>query len=233
MLLLLRTWLIIKGKQFIVSCCLFLGKGKPVNFVILCQPRTGSTLLHTYLNSHSAIVSYGEQIRNGKHETTVFQLYPRFIKAVGFKLFYNDIESEVFKKVVANKDIKIIHLVRYDLLRQFVLLKIAEKTGEWSEHKASGGLNKTTITVNPTQFEKFRMESTGQRQQMIETFAQHQHFQVVYEDLCNSPDEILNQLQAFLKVKPKRLFSLLKKQNSEQLNELVSNYSEIENTLSN
>ena len=108
-----------------------------VHFVILCMPRTGSTLLHTLLNSHPNIISYGEVLRRnyvrGKQtdlSADIFKKHQTSIKAIGLKLFYEYRTKQDFKdyyrEITRNKNVKIIHLVRENLLDSFISLKNAQ-----------------------------------------------------------------------------------------------------------
>lgn len=54
-LLHLRTYLIIKRKQLSNAVSRQKGRGY-TPFAILCEPRTGSTLLHTYLKDRKSVV---------------------------------------------------------------------------------------------------------------------------------------------------------------------------------
>lgn len=226
MFLWLKTWIVIKKKQLAIALISSFAKGKPEFFVILCQPRTGSTLLHTYLNSHPNIMSYGEDVRSGNKQV-MLKKFPKSIKAVGFKLFYEDLEQNIFKKIITKTNIKIVHLVRQDLLRQFISLKRAQKTEVWSQEKEFKGADGTAIKIDIQEFKSFEQNSIQQRQQMLSLFEQHEMLQVSYEDLCLRPEEILDGIQHFLNAKPRKLFSLLKKQNTDQLELLVSNHLEL------
>lgn len=218
--------MIIKKKQLTIALLSFSTNAKPEFFVILCQPRTGSTLLHTYLNTHPNIMSYGEGVRDG-NELVILKKFPRSIKSVGFKLFYEDLEKDIFKKIIDQPGIKIIHLSRNDLLRQFISLKRAQETEVWSQEKDFTKSPESVIRINIQEFKKFEKDSIQQRKEMMNLFGQHEMLQISYEDLCLHPEEILDSVQRFLNTKPRKLFSLLKKQSSDNIELLVSNYQEL------
>src|SRR5688572_9500988 len=92
----LRTYLIIKKKELLNYVR---SKGHHyTSFVILCEPRTGSTLLHTFLNFHPNIRSYGEILRELVEKNNnlnlnvlnanIFKPHAKHLQAVGLKLFY-------------------------------------------------------------------------------------------------------------------------------------------------
>ncbi len=141
---------------------LFLKKSSDYQkFLILCHPRTGSTLLHTYLNSHAHIYSLGEFIGmdfpdkvKALHLSPVdylyrkgFRPYGTHIKAVGFKYFYvyNEIPEakEVLEELQKMDDLKIIHLIRKNTVRTLVSLEIAIKTAGWTKSQEQENVSKT------------------------------------------------------------------------------------------
>ena len=55
---------------------------------------------------------------------------------------------------------------------------------------------------------------------------------IYYEDLVSRKEETLGQVQQFLQISPQNLFSLLRQQNPEPLHELIRNYDELAEGLS-
>lgn len=217
-------------------------------FVILCHARTGSTLLHTYLNSHPAIVSLGEYagsyIKEAKGEmescffkNQVYTAYPKLIKAVGLKFFfkYRDYSrgEACIPELKEMSSLKVIILSRKNMIRTIISSLIADKTGAlsyWS-NKHQFDTKEKRIFVDPHECirELERMEE--ERNRFDELFQNHQRFYLSYEELLSEKDLTLNKLQRFLNVKPYTLFTLLKKQNPEPLSQLIINFSELEKAL--
>ena len=54
-------------------------------------------------------------------------------------------------------------------------------------------------------------------------------FEVVYETLVESPEEVMLSVQQFLGVEPQSLQSLLVRQNTEKLSSLILNYQTLKN----
>ncbi len=199
-------------------------------FIILCQPRSGSNLLHTYLNSHPSVYSYGEVIRKSIENNKInnnnpsiyklaFKPHPKTIKAVGVKLFYNYHDIPVYKdcflEVVDNPAIKIIHLERENLLDTFISLKKAELTNTWSTTKSSTHHSRPHITS--TDFKQYLKRVSAQKSNMEKLFKEHHQLHITYEKLFTNQGKVLREVQSFLGVKQKKLFTLLKKQgNSDQ-----------------
>jgi LPS sulfotransferase NodH len=240
----LRTSLIIKRKEILNR--ILPGSRHYTSFAILCEPRTGSTLLHTYLNFHPNIKSYGELIREQvekNHDsdpallpTKVFRAHGRHLQAIGLKLFYfyydHPAYSNTFKEIVEQKDIKIIHLVRKDIFRLYVSLKLAQKTNIWSSSNGhSNKKNKPKIFIKTDAFEIFAKTYVQRQHYFKMLFKSHEVLFISYEDLTTNPPAVLEQVQKFLGVKPKHLLSLLKKQNIDALESVVINYDEIRKTI--
>jgi LPS sulfotransferase NodH len=213
--------------------------------VILSAPRSGSTLLHTYLNFHSHIKSYGEVLREyfeGNNseknsvnivERLVFKPHSTNCKAVGLKIFYEYYKQHpyyaaCFQEVLIKKDVKIIHLIRKDILKLYVSLKIAEKTNVWSTGKSSTQHNADQITIDLTDYLQFRAEYQQHQQLFTSLFQDHAVLEISYEDLAQHPDVVLKNVQQFLGVKPQQLKTLLKKQNQDNVKTHVTNYDEVQ-----
>lgn len=222
MLRYLRTWLIIKRKQFLNF---FPSKEKKfTKFAIVCAPRSGSTWLHTLLNSHPKIISYGEILREN-HETNpkeklvsihelVFHLHHSSIKAIGLKLFYeyeNDkVYQNSFNEIIKDKSIHIIHLVREDKSAQFKSLKRAEKTQKWSSGKSKE--QTISVTIDPDELGDYQRNVLISEEHIDDLFLHHPLLKIKYEDLLSDQKSVLATAQIFLNVKPRKLFSLLKRQ---------------------
>jgi LPS sulfotransferase NodH len=228
-LLHLRTYLIIKRKA-ILNAIDPRQTSDYTPFIILCQPRSGSTLLHTYLNSNPQVKSYGEVLREALERSPkaldgtnihdlVFNPHSPTLKAVGLKIFYeysDDLRyKEVFQQIVNQKDIHVIHLIRKDERRLFTSLKIAEKTNVWSISKASEANKQQAVEIDSVEYDAFLKRYNRHRESMTQLFKNHPCLTVYYESLVSDPQSTLDLVQRFLKVRPRKLFTLLKKQNPE------------------
>lgn len=226
-LLHLRIYLIIKRKA-ILNAIDPRQTSNYTPFIILCQPRSGSTLLHTYLNSNPEIKSYGEILQEAIKKNTqalheanirdlVFDPHSPTIKAVGLKIFYeytgNTKYKEVFKQIAEQNEIHVIHLVRKNTLKLFTSLKIAEETNVWSISKASEANTLHKVEIDPKEYESFLKTHKSYKELMSRLFENHPCLTVEYELLSNDPQTTLKSIQRFLKVEPRKLFTLLKKQN--------------------
>jgi hypothetical protein len=136
-----------------------------VPFVILSHARTGSTMFAASFNSSPDIICFRELFnpimdgigfyvdgydnssaedralrdRDFKRflEARIFCEYPREIRAVGFKMPYGHFRwfPDLLDWLVEHTEIRVVHLERRNLLRMLVSLRIAQKTGGWSEDR--------------------------------------------------------------------------------------------------
>ena len=210
----------------------------PTRFVILGAPRTGTTLLHTYLNSHPQIYSYGEVMRKQAQAGedirlgTLFQPQPKRILATGGKLFYSYGESFIFQPamdaLIADPSIVVFHCVRSETLRSLVSLMLAERSGVWNNRKPGQPIAEADrLTIPPTDYMKYHAQLSQQWQSLQAALTHHTIHEVAYEDLAIQPEPVLNQVQAALYVPQRNLFTLLQRQTPQPLSELVVNWEEL------
>ncbi|MEP5611815.1 MAG: sulfotransferase [Cyclobacteriaceae bacterium] len=233
----LRAWLILKRKSLYKYS--YPEGDQYTPFAILCTSRTGSTWLHTLLNSHTSILSFG-QVINHYHkkglkpelEEMIFYKHPNPIKAVGLKIFYGDDSFQYHKyldDVATNKVIKIIHLVRRNTLAQYTSLKISERSWRWSMDNSADRSEK--ITLDQSDYKQFEIERVSIVSEISERFESHQFLEVTYEDMMDNFESTMLEIQAFLGVKSQKLFSALKKQSEGELKDQIENWSEFEESL--
>lgn len=237
-----------KVKKFFFSYLLSpLGGRNYKKFFILTRPRTGSNLLLDYLNSNKGIFSRSEMFRNlcGKDYrrilTKIFRRYPHYIKAVGFKIFYDhpfdSPQTSFWGDLAENKEIKVIHLVRENILRSFVSQKIAEKTNIWFKKNVSKisllGTNDKSIKLTTKELQKEIEQTNKWQHEGEERFKEHRILRISYEELIQNPDKTFLRVCNFLEVPFQKPNTSFKKQNPERLEELVENYQEIKDYFMN
>lgn len=216
-------------------------------FMIVGRARSGTTLLHTYLNTHRNIYSAGEvQASELYHDLQtsdikkrlIFRTFDSSIKVAGAKVLLpvqiqNTVTEALLHIIALSPDIKIIHLHRRNLLREYVSLKIAEKTNKWSEinHKNSLSVNEKQIKPDITEMFRYFSLATEGLQHFRQLFKGTTHFELTYEELSEKPQEAMLRVQNFLQVTPAPTFSLLQRQNPEPPEALIINYHSISKAL--
>lgn len=213
-------------------------------FVVLCHPRSGSTLLHTYLNSHPAIISKGEKamidlrhhpeiIDENYIAQKIFCLQPSPIKAVGIKFFVNFVaqpEGNMLLSQLSNlPNLKVILLKRKNPLRIIVSSGIADKTGQMSAWTKSHKLAVADrrIHLSPEKCLNDLQTMEKEFEQSVKLLEGQEKISIYYEELASRQEATLRKVQQFLQVPPRKLFTLLRRQNPEPLSRLISNYAEL------
>jgi LPS sulfotransferase NodH len=219
--------------------------GHPVDqrFAIIGNARTGSNYLLDGLKSSPAIRMYHEIFASHNRAvgkdfekilSTVYQQESKFIKVVGFKVFYNHLTHEEWQKLVARKDVKVIHLTRRNRLRTVISLEIAFKTGRWTKASHTGDPREKRVTLDPLKLLQ-RLEQIEEGEALTRArFCDRAILEIVYEDMVQSPKEVFASVGQYLGVDgidPAKI--RLRRQNPEPLAQLILNYGEIEAVLKN
>lgn len=228
-----QTQWVLKKKWFLNR---FLS-GKGFNFtkyIVLCDPRTGSTWLHTLLNSSPYIVSYGEYLTEHDVPTdlhsTIWKSHHRSVIAVGCKIFYEQLldnrYSHIRSEIISDPNIKIIDLYRESHLEMFVSLKQAEKSNRWSSTKGKEKTD-TAFRVDHEEYEGFINKIGKARQEINAQLENHMVYHLAYEQLLANEADVLREVQEFINVLPGELFSLLKKQSNLSLRHRIENFDDL------
>ena len=231
------------------------GEAHPTRFVILAAPRTGSNMLCTLLNSHPEILCHHEifnpegifyalglrdgsfnlgtiEERDSDPEAFLGRAWESSCgyKCVGFKLTHRQNET-IFYKVLMDPKVKKIILRRENRIKTFVSWLMSQKTGQWELYSQPGlTANRPKVKVDLRVLRQ-HIEYNHAYYSEIENYltdSSQPFLRTVYEHLfC---DEERLRLTNFLGVSAdvSRLKIESVKQNSCDLRDLVSNYSEIE-----
>ncbi len=228
-------------------------------FVILGWYRTGSNFLVSALNSHPEAVAFSELFfgqrifwanavygkaeddpaLTGKRDETpvrfleedVFRPYPKGVRAVGFKLFYTQIENEQFQgfydHILGAEEFKFIHLKRRNFLdclisgalsRQWG--KVAVKEPEWKE-----GVPKVNISVD--RCEKLFRNLEGYFEKYGALLPADRTLEVFYEDIARPDSPQMDAIRDFLGLSVRDLSPRVVKQNRFARHEVLENFEEL------
>ena len=230
-----------------------IGKNKDYSkFIILNEIRSGSNLLKTLLNSHKNAFCFSEifspycsNVFNGAFKNTeklnlirdkypikflenmVFSGYKSDINAVGIKIIYNHfVEFELIKNYLKENNIKIIHLRRKNLLKAFLSLKKANKSGIWfSEGKLKENKSIDFIRLDYEDCLKF-FEETSKKIKYFDDFYKNK-INIFYEDLIKNREFELKKIQVFLGLEVQKLEANLVKQETKSISDSILNYYEL------
>jgi Sulfotransferase family len=163
--------------------------------------------------------------------------FPRYWTpvAVGFKIFYHHAHDtrgaeKAWEYLFAHPEIRVIHLVRRNLLESFLSLRIAFQTDEWTRAKGEAAPRRELPPQHlpVTECAEYFAEIKRQRELARHGFRHHQVMEIEYErDICRNFQGTLHRIQAFLEVPSMDAQQLLEKQALHKPWEQISNYSEL------
>lgn len=223
-----------------------------LRFVVLAAPRTGSNWLCTLLDSHPEILCHHEIFNperilyslscRGKLDLGTLEERDRDplslldlvwradfgYPAIGFKLNRGQNET-VLRAVLADRDVRKIVIRRDNRIKTYVSEMIAQRTGEWESYPGIElGKQKPHVAVDLAGLRRHielnegyyngiygALRATGQT-----------WLDLTYEKLATEDERV--RLLQFLSVTPDvRLREATRKQNPEDLRELIANFSEL------
>src|SRR5680860_688635 len=174
--------------------------------VIICDSRTGSTLLLNMLGFHPEIEVEGERFKNMNKRSgndiwnSIFRKRHSRIKYVGFKLFYFHSQGEdksVWDFINNDKSITIIHLKRENIFRSLVSKKIGLNTKQWTENinsKKNIELSKKRVAIDVNECESYFNQISSYQLKTDETYKNYNLIPILYEDLSRNPRLVIDQL---------------------------------------
>jgi LPS sulfotransferase NodH len=225
-------------------------------FVVASYQRSGSTMLTSALNSHPDVICYSEiynigrpmfmvdgmpensnwlkKIRDIKPtdflSRIIFRGYSPAIKSVGFKFFPEHLRhnpySGVLNKLIDDKSISCIHLIRRNQLAMYLSLVKAQRTGAWSSNKKSNHSNEL-INLDPYECQKAFESIKHEQEYFIKCLENRDVLTVYYEDIIESPDEKYNEVQSFIGLDIQSITPTIKKQIVKPLSQIIENYNEL------
>ncbi|QDU61701.1 hypothetical protein Pan216_25630 [Planctomycetes bacterium Pan216] len=218
-------------------------------FVAVGPSRAGWNMLRTSLGEHPAIVCHDEPFRDkypkpyaynteaavvvDEHLFTPFQ---EEIQAVGFKVQVNQPSfnlwwRSVWDLVRADREIKILHVRRRNLLARLLSEINAERTMTWVVPKGMAPPKPTPLVLTREQcLHNFHLV-TRQQDLLAEFFGDHAVMDVIYEDVCADFQGKMNAIQEFLGVAPTTLRPWSRKIAQRPLPESIANYAGLNRSL--
>ncbi len=217
------------------------GQSDYVAFVVLTRSRTGSTLLVTTLDSHPEI-RCGEELFQllrrldaGTRLNRTFSPQAPGVSARGFKIFYYhplDSEVDVFALLRDVPNLKVIHLVREDVLATIISSKVAEATDQWRATNNTGVTTSSPaaidIAADVLQAEFEATESMIARG--CQNLSGFDWLDVTYEAFTSDSATELARIQDFLGVAQMPMRSPLRQQRRSTKRDQLANYDELATT---
>jgi len=163
-------------------------------------------------------------------EECVFRRWPSSYKAVGFKLFYYQArvppQSFVWDYLVKQSEVRILHIKRRNVLRQYVSLQLAHKTNIWSSiHPLIQDYQCIQLDVAACRNHFAWVRRTEEDCETM--FKNHEVRSVYYEDLARDSNQEMEAVQRFLGLRYETLSARTVRQQTRPLSQVISNYAEL------
>jgi LPS sulfotransferase NodH len=163
-------------------------------------------------------------------KTQVFKAHPKCTASVGFKLFYFHAREGNWKRVwnyLANeKNLRIIHLKRKNLLGAYLSHQRALLTNKWVYKSKETPIN-PPMKLDPRQCSTFFKETREWERQCDIVFRDHPKIEIFYEQLSNNFRQTIFRIQKFLGVNYEKLVPATYKQARLPLSIDIENYLEL------
>lgn len=214
----------------------------PTRFVVLCLPRTGSSLLNASLRQHPEIEMHGEILNHRYPHRLPQDGYQRLRQAlststhpaVGCNLhaFQPDRVWEGWQRwesawnaLADDHSIKVIHLQRIDTLAQMASWKIAQLLSRWG--RQDDIIDRPTIAISPDEYRWFRDWNRSVMEWRLSHLQGRSILPVTYESLCNEWEPALARIQVFIGVRCLPLRQVTTRNERRPLSEVIENYDDL------
>ena len=227
-------------------------------FLVLCAERTGSSMLVGLLGSHKECFVAGELFNprliakghlagwpNPKDRellalrqadpvgfiSRVFEIIARRgYRAAGFKLMYQHGQKQVAatEYLVSQKDIRVIHLKRRNLLRRLLSERRAQSTDVWSETPDASGSPPPSVDLPFLNSASNFAHIETKQAEYEERFKSHPVLELFYEDLANDPQAVGACALEFVGLRPEGPLEIrFKKTGTDPLRQAIANYDDL------
>jgi len=224
-------------------------------YVVVCTGRTGSNMLMSLISSRDDVRAYWEffydkykehlseeEIKDGVAalEKVVYKNHPEEVKAAGFKFIYDHVNLPytnghgVLDYLRKNKDIKVIHLKRRNILRTYLSHEMAFKHNKWHAFKDEDRLKEDDkIEIDFEACLEYFLNISREEAHFDGFFSDNPKLDMYYECIVEDPQEETKRIQHFLGLKPKPLSSTFKRLNHKRLCDTITNYWQLKSMFKN
>jgi LPS sulfotransferase NodH len=155
-------------------------------------------------------------------------------RAIGFKCMYlfPSPEDAAGRYLIADKDIRVIHLKRRNLLRRLLSFERALATDIWYRQRGSEAPELPAITLPIEKVIEDISRTEAWQKEYDERFKEHPLLEIFYEDLAENPQAIAARALNFLGMKASdELAVSLEKTGTDSLRAALKNYDELKSSL--
>lgn len=230
-----------------ISCIYVLKKrSSKRDFFILCEHRTGSNLLISYLNAVPGVLFDGEILsryhgyglrRRWISRKTIFRhirhsLSYRCQEVRGAKIFFGHLQELKISLDGLLKEFpeaRWFVLYRKNILEQYLSLKIAKQSQQWTLYKNSPPARNVRIEFNPHEAVLYRDQMRSWYQAVRENpLLCERSLWISYEDLAKDPQALFDEkVFSFSNLPPSPVRTRTIKQNRRPSSEVIANYAAV------
>jgi len=186
-------------------------------------------------NRHRALYEPGRDGATFLDEQVFLPTRRGGIRATGVKLFYHHARFDacvrsVWDYILEDRDIRIIHLIRRNVLDCWISHEVALRTGEWFHRAGSRTPPRRTepFSLDPQECHAYFDRIVTWQWWADSAFAGHPVLKIEYErDVCDRFQPTMARVFQFLGLAPKRAAITLVRQQTQRPWEQISNYDDL------
>jgi LPS sulfotransferase NodH len=204
---------------------------------VFSAPGTLGGMAGTYLIKRRGNQAFSDRMAADKDRDPIKFLYKIVLdlqgkRAVCFKLKHDELIRPDYKtlrdEIVNDRDFRIIHLRRENLLRRYLSHYIANHVTRvtWAIHGQTVP-EIQPVVLDPRQCQTDFETVLGREKEFAELFGQHPGFHITYEDMITPGSEKLQCLLDFMGVPRRELTTTTQKLGCDDLRKVVANFDEL------
>jgi len=204
---------------------------------VFSSPGTLGGMTGTYLTKRGAEPDFVDRLSAEKDRDPIKFLYKIVLdlqgkKAVCFKLKHDELVLPEYKvlrdEIVNDRDFRIIHLRRENLLRRYLSHYIANRvTGVTWVVRGQTMPEVQPVVLNPRHCQKDFETVLGREKEFAELFAEHPGFSISYEEMIAGDAKKIGALLDFMGVSLRELTTTTRKLGRDDLRQVIANFEEL------
>ncbi|MYC60381.1 MAG: adenylyl-sulfate kinase, partial [Gammaproteobacteria bacterium] len=173
---------------------------------VLAAPHESAGPYHDLRSQGADVDDWLREYRQERPEAFLYDVCfnPAGHQSVGFKFKLEESLTSSYKSfrelLAADKDIKIIHLQRKNILDKYVSLQMTRQSGVFSIRSSSQRPDLRPFTIDIPDFIAYVRKDRQRYETAFEMFRDHPSLHLTYEELCESRPAALGKVQDFLEL---------------------------------
>ncbi len=201
------------------------------------SPRKIAGIAGTYLSKRRAGPEFIDRLTAERDRDPIKFLYKIALdlegkRAVCFKLKYDQLISPEYKtlrdEIVNDRDFRIIHLRRENLLRRYLSHYIAKQITHVTMATHGQVIPEVPrVELDPHECQKDFETIRSRELEFAELFAQHPTFSISYEEMVAGDAKKIRALLDFMGVSPRELTTTTRRLGCDDLRQVIANFEEL------